>query len=69
MASLLISVTIDFADLKCFNSEIDSAPVPVPSSKIFLIIIFCSINISIKTSLSILGEKVCSLINNCISLK
>ena len=40
MASLLISVTTDFADLKCFNKEIDRAPVPVPNSKIFLIIIF-----------------------------
>ena len=40
MASLLISVTTDFADLKCFNNEIDRAPVPVPNSKIFPILIF-----------------------------
>ncbi len=69
MASLLISVTTDFADLKCFNKEIEIAPVPVPNSKIFLIQIFCWTNTSIKTSLSILGEKVCSLIDSFISLK
>ena len=37
MASLLISVTKDFAALKCFSKDIDNAPVPVPSSNILFI--------------------------------